>query len=65
MVTEESVMSDRKGSVGWKAIFCVLSFIASHGVAAGQNMSPPPAISVTPVVARQITETGEAWRCNT
>jgi membrane fusion protein (multidrug efflux system) len=56
MVTEESVMSDRKGSVGWKAIFCVLSFVALHGVAAGQNM--PPAVSVTPVVTRQITETG-------
>ena len=51
-------MSDRKTTVGWKTILFVLSFIASHDIAAGQNTSPPPAVSVTPAVMRQITETG-------
>jgi membrane fusion protein (multidrug efflux system) len=35
---------------------CALAYAISCGVAAAQNASPPPAVSVTPVVTRQITE---------
>ena len=36
-----------------------LSFIARCGVASAQRALPPPAVSVTPVVSRQVTETGD------
>jgi membrane fusion protein, multidrug efflux system len=51
-------MSHHRSAVGWKGIFSALIFTASHGVVAAQNMPPPPAVSVTPVVSRQVTETG-------
>jgi membrane fusion protein (multidrug efflux system) len=51
-------MSDHRSALGWKGIVCALIFTASHGVVAAQNMAPPPAVSVTPVVSRQVTETG-------
>jgi membrane fusion protein (multidrug efflux system) len=54
----ENVMPDRRTAVIWKGIVCALILTASHGVAAAQNMAPPPAVSVTPVVSRQVTETG-------
>ena len=54
----EKVMPDRRIAVGWKGIVCALILTTSHGVAAAQNMAPPPAVSVTPVVSRQVTETG-------
>src|SRR5215467_1065532 len=44
-------------SLGWKAAICALSLAASGGVAAAQGAAPPPAVSVAPVVNRQITET--------
>jgi membrane fusion protein, multidrug efflux system len=36
----------------------VLGFVAACGVAAAQG-TPPPAVSVTPVVSRQVTEAGD------
>ena len=36
-----------------------LILIVQSGVAAAQGATPPPAVSVTPVVSRQVTETGD------
>src|SRR5258708_35103912 len=44
-------------SVAWKAAICALSIAASCSVAAAQGAPPPPAVSVTPVVSREVTET--------
>src|SRR4029450_2224325 len=52
-------MPDRRTAVGWKGIVCALILTASNGVAAAQNMAPPPAVSVTPVMSRQVTETAD------
>jgi membrane fusion protein, multidrug efflux system len=52
-------MPHRNLSLSWKATACALSFAAACGVAAAQSASPPPAVSVTPVVSRQVTETGD------
>jgi membrane fusion protein, multidrug efflux system len=51
-------MPGRKCSLGWKTIVCTVSFGACGGAVAAQTASPPPAVSVTPVVSRQVTETG-------
>ena len=45
-----------RNSVAWKSAVGALSFAASCGVAAAQS-APPPAVSVTPVVSRQVAET--------
>jgi membrane fusion protein, multidrug efflux system len=50
-------MLDRKSSLDWKAIVCAMSFTAWCDVASAQNAAPPPAVSVTPVVTREVTET--------
>jgi membrane fusion protein (multidrug efflux system) len=55
---KENVMPGRKSSLCWKALVCALSFTVSCGIAVAQN-APPPAVSVTPVVSRQVTETGD------
>src|SRR5262249_3255747 len=47
----------RRNSLAWKAAAFALSVAASCGVAAAQGAPPPPAVSVTPVVSRQVTET--------
>jgi membrane fusion protein, multidrug efflux system len=52
-------MPRRNSSRAWKAAICALNFTASCSVAAAQSATPPPAVSVTPVVSRQITETGD------
>src|SRR6266849_3316056 len=52
-------MPGRKSSLGWKSAICALTFTAACGVAAAQTAAPPPAVSVTPVVSRQVTETGD------
>ena len=52
-------MPGRKSSLSRKVAVCALTFTASHGVVAAQNAAPPPAVSVTPVVSRQVTETGD------
>src|SRR5712691_7708556 len=50
-------MPGRKRSLAWRAVICALSVMASCRVATAQGALPPPAVSVTPVVSRQITET--------
>src|SRR5713101_8205992 len=50
-------MPGRKSSRAWKAAICALSLMASCRVATAQGAAPPPAVSVTPVVSRQVTET--------
>jgi membrane fusion protein, multidrug efflux system len=40
-----------------KAALCALSITVSCSVAAAQSAPPPPAVSVTPVVSRQVAET--------
>src|SRR5215510_10973756 len=57
-VFRENVMPDHRSALAWKATVCALILTASHGVVAAQNIAPPPAVSVTPVVSRQVTETG-------
>jgi membrane fusion protein, multidrug efflux system len=39
--------------------FSLVGIIADCAAAAAQPASPPPAVSVTPVVSRQVTETGD------
>ncbi|MGH6847246.1 MAG: efflux RND transporter periplasmic adaptor subunit, partial [Methylocella sp.] len=51
-------MLGRNSSLGWRLAVAVLSFIARSAAAAAQGASPPPAVSVAPVVSRQVTETG-------
>jgi membrane fusion protein, multidrug efflux system len=51
-------MLGRNSSPGWRLAIAALSFIARCGAASAQGASPPPAVSVTPVVSRQVTETG-------
>jgi membrane fusion protein (multidrug efflux system) len=46
-----------RNSVAWKVVVCALIFMVSCGVAAAQGAPPPPAVSVTPVTTRQVTET--------
>jgi len=46
-------------SSGWSAVLGALIIAASADIAAAQNAPPPPAVSVTPVVTRQITETSD------
>ena len=41
---------------GWNAVFGALMVTASAGIALAQSAPPAPAVSVTPVVSRQITE---------
>jgi len=53
---EENVMPARRSSLRWIAAVCALTSTISCGAALGQN-APPPAVSVTPVTSRQITET--------
>src|SRR5262245_41521460 len=57
-VFRENVMPDHRNALAWKATVCALILTASHGGVGAQNIAPPPAVSVTPVVSRQVTETG-------
>lgn len=43
---------------GWRLALAALGFMARCGAAA-QGALPPPAVSVTPVASRQVTETGD------
>jgi membrane fusion protein, multidrug efflux system len=52
-------MLGRNSSLGWRLAIAALSFIARCGAATAQGASPPPAVSVAPVVSRQVTETGD------
>jgi membrane fusion protein, multidrug efflux system len=51
-------MLSRNSSFGWRAAIGTLSFIGRCSAAMAQDAPPPPAVSVTPVVSRQVTETG-------
>src|ERR1700688_907293 len=44
--------------LSWRLAVTALSFIAPCGVAIAQGVSPP-AVSVSPAVSRQVTETGD------
>jgi membrane fusion protein (multidrug efflux system) len=44
---------------GWRAAVGALGVVAFCSAAAAQSASPPPAVAVTPVVSRQVTETGD------
>jgi membrane fusion protein (multidrug efflux system) len=48
-----------KSSSGWKIAVCALTYAASCGIVDAQGTPPPPAVSVTPVVIRQVTEATE------
>ena len=52
-------MGGRNSSLGLKAAVCALAFTASCDTVGAQGTSPPPAVSVPPVVSRQVTETGD------
>src|SRR5580704_7471105 len=54
-----TMMLGRNSSLGWRLAFAALSFIARCGVGSAQGASPPPAVAVTPVVSRQVQETGD------
>jgi membrane fusion protein (multidrug efflux system) len=59
LVEKEDAMSRRNSFLYWTAVISALTFTASCGVGAAQTPAPPPAVSVTPVVSRQVTETGD------
>src|SRR3989440_8518115 len=46
-----------RNSLAWTAAMCALSVTTSCGIAGAQSAPPPPAVSVTPVVTREVTET--------
>lgn len=52
-------MLDRNISLGKKAAIGTLIFIIRCGAAFAQGAQPPPAVSVTPVASREVTETGD------
>ena len=52
-------MPGRSSSLQYRAAACVLSFIAWCNAAAAQGTSPPPAVTVSPAVSRQVTETAD------
>jgi len=52
-------MAGRNSSLGWKIAVAALSLLARCGPAVAQAAPPPPAVSVTPVATRQVTETGD------
>ena len=45
--------------VNLRVAFGILALVARAGVAVAQGAPPPPSVSVTPVVSRKVTETGE------
>ena len=52
-------MPGRDTCLGWPAAIGALALFACCGAAMAQGTPPPPAVSVIPVVSRQVTETGE------
>lgn len=51
-------MFGRKSSLGWRTAIATLCLVARCDGAHAQGATPPPAVSVTPVVSHQVTETG-------
>lgn len=54
-----TTISARHRLLDWKVVGGVLALGACTGAAIAQGASPPPAVTVTPVVSRKVTETGE------
>jgi membrane fusion protein, multidrug efflux system len=52
-------MPPRNSSLGWRATIGALGLMACCDAALAQGAPPPPAVSVIPVVSRQVTETAD------
>ena len=52
-------MASLSSSLGKKAALATLVLLVCRGIAAAQGVAPPPAVSVAPVVSRQVTETAD------
>ena len=52
-------MASLSSSLRKRTAIATLVFLTCRGIAAAQGVVPPPAVSVTPVVSRQVTETGD------
>ena len=52
-------MANLSGSLSKKAALGTLVFLMCRSIAAAQGVVPPPAVSVAPVVSRQVTETAD------
>jgi membrane fusion protein, multidrug efflux system len=52
-------MSSRAGSVLGSAAIAILISVVHYGPAAAQAPTPPPAVTVSPVVSRTVTETAD------
>jgi membrane fusion protein, multidrug efflux system len=52
-------MASLISSLGKRAAIGTLIFVVRCGAAVAQGAMPPPSVSVTPVVSRQVTETGD------
>ena len=52
-------MASLSSSLGKRTAIGTLIFIVGCGAAVAQGAVPPPSVSVTPVVSRQVTETGD------
>lgn len=52
-------MASLSSPLGKRITIGTLVFLTCRGIAAAQGVVPPPAVSVTPVVSRQVTETGD------
>jgi membrane fusion protein, multidrug efflux system len=53
------LMASLSSSLGKRTAIGTLIFIVRCGAAVAQGAMPPPSVSVTPVVSRQVTETGD------
>jgi membrane fusion protein, multidrug efflux system len=52
-------MASLSSSLGKRTAIGTIVFLTCRGIAAAQGVVPPPAVSVTPVVSRQVTATGD------
>jgi membrane fusion protein, multidrug efflux system len=52
-------MFDSRRSLATRWLFATMGLLAQCAIAGAQGAAPPPAVTVTPVVSRQITETGD------
>jgi membrane fusion protein (multidrug efflux system) len=52
-------MASLSSSLGKRTAIGTLVFLTCRGIAAAQGVVPPPAVSVIPVVSRQVTATGD------
>jgi membrane fusion protein (multidrug efflux system) len=52
-------MATLSSSFGKRTAIGTLVFLTCRGIVSAQGVVPPPSVSVTPVVSRQVTETGD------